>query len=103
MELSSPTVRHRMSAAMPHTPDPMPPCTLEMATIANFSDATMSRFTRDELIQLIEAAAAQVRLPSPPDIRRMQLGDTATLRRLAHLARFACRNRSRRESLNGRP
>jgi hypothetical protein len=73
---------------------------LDMQMIADLSDATLGRLTRDELIQLIDAAAVAVRLASSPGSGRLQLRDIETLRRLAHLARFACRNLIRCRSLN---
>lgn len=74
---------------------------LDMQTIADVSDTTLSRLTREELIQLIDAAAVHVRLTGSPGACRLQLRDTATLRRLAHLARFACQNLVRCRSRNG--
>jgi hypothetical protein len=91
------------SAEMPHATESLLPPGLDMAAIAELSDATMSRLEREELIEVIVAAAQEVRLATPPDPHRLQLRDTTTLRRLAHLARFACRNLIRCRSFDRQP
>lgn len=92
-----------VTAELPLTKDPLLPRALDMETIAGVSDPTMSRLEREELIELIVAAAQEVQLASPPDPHRLQLRDTTTLRRLAHLARFACRNLIRCRSFDRHP
>lgn len=74
---------------------------LSIREIAELSDSVMSDLTREELIQLIDAAAAQVPLGSLSEAPRLQLRDSKTLRRLAHLARFTCRNQICCQSLDG--
>lgn len=74
---------------------------LTMSDIADLPDSVMSRLTHGELLELIDAAAKEVRLKRMPDATPLRLRDTETLRQLAHLARFTCRNLIRCQSLDG--
>jgi hypothetical protein len=63
---------------------------LDADTISELSDATLAALTRDELVRVI--TAGHVPLPPEYDGRRLLLRDRPALLRMAHLARYACRN-----------
>jgi hypothetical protein len=63
---------------------------LDTDTISELSDATLAALTRDELVRVI--TAGHVPLPAEYDGNRLLLRDRPALLRMAHLARYACRN-----------
>lgn len=88
------TRKHAVSARRPRTHERMAIAageTLSDQEIAELSDRLIDAMTDEELVTVIEAAR-----PMLPHFRldssRLALRDRATLRRMACLARRACRN-----------